>query len=73
MRVFAHFGSDDFIACQQVDVIWPLHMLTKEDPKQHGPRKRLGEKALDSAVAAAFARPAGEAEYSHPSRHDQQG
>jgi len=73
MGVFACFGDHDFVARQQVHIIWPVHMLTKEHPKQHRPRERLGEKALDGTVTAAFSRPAGEAQHRHPSRHHQHG
>ena len=73
MGVFAGFGGHDFIASQQVDLIWTVHMLTKEHPKQHGPWERLGEKALDGAVTAALARPAGDAQHRDPSRHHQHG
>ncbi len=59
MGVFARFGDHNFIASQQVDILWTVHLLTKEHPKQRSPREGLGEKALDSAVTAAFARPAG--------------
>jgi hypothetical protein len=38
MRVFARFGGHNFIAHQQVDFISTVDMLTKEHPKQHGPR-----------------------------------
>jgi hypothetical protein len=71
MGVFACFGGHNFIARQQVDVIRTVDMLTKEHPKQHGPRERLGEKALDGPVTAAWARPAGDAQHRHTSRHDQ--
>jgi hypothetical protein len=57
MGVFARFGDHNFIASQQGDILWTVHMLTKEHPTQRGPREGLGEKALDSALTAAFARP----------------
>src|SRR2546426_10167398 len=69
--VFARFGVYDFIARQQVDVIRPVHMLTKEYPKQHCPRERLGEKALDRTITTAWACPAGEAQHGHSSCHPQ--
>jgi hypothetical protein len=71
--MFAGFGDDDLIANQQVDLIWTVDMLTKEHPKQHGPRESLGEKTLDGAVTPAFARPAGEPEHRNPARHHQHG
>src|SRR5437764_8892831 len=49
-----------------------LDMLTKEHPKQHGPRECLGEKALHGPITAAWARPAGDAQHRHASRHDHQ-
>src|SRR5262245_54947210 len=48
-------------------------MLTKEYPKQHRPREDGGEQALDGAIAAAFAGPAGEAQHRDASRYPQQG
>jgi hypothetical protein len=69
--VFARFGGYDLIARQQVDVIWPVHMLTKEYPKQHGPRERLGEKTLDRPITTALAGPAGEAQHGHSPCHPQ--
>ncbi len=59
MGVFARCGDHHFSASQQVDILWTVHLLTQEHPQQRGPREGLGEKALDSAVTAAFARPAG--------------
>ena len=72
MGVLARFGGYDFIADQQVDFISTVEMLTKEHPKQHGPRQYLGEKALHRPITAAWARPAGDAQHRHASRHDQQ-
>jgi hypothetical protein len=63
----------DFVANQQVDLIWTMDMLTKEHPKQHGPGEGLGEKALDGAVPPAFARPAGDPQHRDPARHNQHG
>jgi len=60
MCVCARFGDDDFIAAQEIDIIGTIHMVTKEDPKQQRPRDHCGKKALDSAIAAAFASPARE-------------
>jgi hypothetical protein len=73
MGVFARFGRHDFIAHQQVDLPWTVDMLTKEHPKQRGPRERLGEKALHRAVTAAFSSPAGEAQHCDPSSHHEHG
>jgi len=66
------FGGHDFIAHQQGDRIRTVDMLTKEHPKQHGPRERLREKALDGPVTAALPRPAGDAQHGYASRHGQQ-
>ena len=71
--VFARFGHHHFVANQQGDLIWTVAMLTKEHPKQHGPREGLGEKALDGAVTAAFARPARDPQHRDPSRQHQHG
>jgi hypothetical protein len=59
--VCARFGGHDLIAHQQVAIVWTVDMPTKEHPKQDGPWEGLGEKALDGAVTATFACPAGEA------------
>src|SRR2546430_12976874 len=47
-------------------------MLMEEHPKQDRPRHDRGEHALDGAIAAAFAGPAGYAQHRHPSRHHEQ-
>ena len=73
MGVLAGFGDDDFIASDEVDISRAVHMLTKEHPKQHRPRDDGGEKALDGAIAAAFAGPAGDAQHRDASGHHQQG
>ena len=44
MGVFPRFGGYDFVACQQVDLIRTVDMLTKKHPKQHGPREGPVEK-----------------------------
>ena len=72
MRALASFGDDDFIARHEVDVTRTVHMVPEEDPKQDAPRDDRGEKALDGAIAAAFARPAGHAEHGDTSGHHQE-
>src|SRR5215467_13099391 len=72
MRVLAGFGDDDVIAGNEVDVTRTVPLVPEEDPKQEAPREDRGEKALDGAVAAAFARPAGHAEHSDASGHHQE-
>ena len=67
------FGGNDLIACQHVDILWTVHMLAKEHPKQDGPWECLGEKTLDGAVTAAWACPARDAEHRDPSRHREHG
>ena len=59
--VCLRFGGHDFSAHQEVDLLSPVDMLSKEHPKQRGPRERLGKKALHRPITAARARPAGEA------------
>ena len=71
--MFARFGGHDFIAHQEVDLIRTVDMLTKEHPKQGGPREHRREKALHRAVTAPWACPAGEAQHGDPSRHHQHG
>ena len=61
MGVLAGFRDDDFIASDAVDISRAVHMLTKEHPKQHRPREDGGKPALDGAITAAFASPAGDA------------
>ena len=69
MRALPGFGDDDFIACDEVDVTWTMHMAPEECPKQDAPRDDRGEKALGGAIAAAFAGPARHAYHRHPPCH----
>jgi hypothetical protein len=73
MGVLAGFRDDDFIASDEVDISRAVHMLTKEHPKQHRPREDGGEQALDGAIAAAFAGPAGEAQHRDAPSYHQSG
>ena len=73
MGVLADFRDDDFIASDEVDISRAVHMLTKEHPKQHRPREDGGKPALDGAITAAFASPAGDAQHRDASSHHQQG
>src|SRR5262249_40449032 len=72
MRVLAGCGDDDVIARDEVDVTRTVQMVPEEDPKQEAPREDRGEKALDGAIAAAFACPAGHAEHGDASGHYQE-
>lgn len=72
MRVLAGFGDDDVIARDEVDVTRTVQMVPEEDPKQESPREDRGEKTLDGAIAAAWARPAGHAEHGDASGHYQE-
>src|SRR5215475_1202163 len=72
MRARTSFGDDDVIARDEVDVTRTVHMVPEEDPKQEPPREDRGEKALDGAIAAACACPAGHAEHGDASGHDQE-
>ena len=71
--MLAGFRDDDFIASDAVDLSGAVHMVPKKHPKQHPPREDGGEQALDSAIAPAFAGPAGDAQHRDASSHDQQG
>src|SRR5215831_12215395 len=73
MGVLAGFRDDDVIASDEVDIRGAVHMLTKEHPKQHRPREDGGEQALDGAIAAACASPAGDAQHRDASSHHQHG
>ena len=73
LGVFAGFRDDDFIACDEIDIRRAMHLLTKDPPKQHRPREDGGEQALDGAIAAAFACPAGEAQHGDASSDHEQG
>ena len=73
MGMFAGFGGHDFIAYEQVALTWTVDMVTKEHPKQGGPRDHRREKALHRAVTTPLAGPAGDAEHGDPSRHHQHG
>jgi hypothetical protein len=66
------FGDDDFITHEQVDLLRPIYMVPEEHPKQHGPRYHRCEKALNSTVTPAIARPAGNAEHRDASCHHQE-
>jgi hypothetical protein len=72
MRARAGFGDDDVIARDEVDVTRTVEMVAEEDPKQEAPRDNRGEKALDGAIAATFARPAGHTEHGNTSGHHQE-
>ena len=73
MSVLARFGDHNCIACQQIDILWTVQMLTKEHPKQDGPREYRGEKALHGPITAPFVGPPGKAQHGDAPRHDQQG
>ena len=72
MGARAGFGDDDVIARDEVDVTRTVQIVPEEDPKQEAPRDDGGEKALDGAIAAAFAGPAGHAEHGDASGHYQE-
>ena len=67
------FRDDDFITRNAVDIRRAVQMVTKEHPKQHRPREDGREQALDSAITATFAGPAGDAQHGDASSHHQQG
>ena len=71
MGVLAGFRDDNFIASDEVDISRTVQVLTKEHPKQHRPREDGREQALDGAIAAAFAGPAGEAQHRDASSYHQ--
>jgi hypothetical protein len=71
--MLAGFRNDDCIASDAVAISRAVHLLTKEPPKQHRPREDGREQALDGAIAAAFAGPAGDASHREASSHHQQG
>ena len=73
MGVLAGFRDDDFITRNAVDIRRAVQMVTKEHPKQHRPREDGREQALDGAIAAACAGPAGDAQHGDASSHHQQG
>ena len=73
MGVLTSFRDDDFITRHAVDIRRAVQMVTKEHPKQHRPREDGREQALDSAIAAACAGPAGDAQHGDASGHHQQG
>src|ERR671932_690383 len=72
MRVLAGFGDNDVIARHEVDVTWTVQMMPEEDPKQDAPRDEGGEKALDGAIAAAWACPARDTSHRYAPRHGHQ-
>ena len=72
MRARASFGDDDFSARDEGDVTWTVQMVPAEDPQQEAPREDRGDTALDGAIAAALARPAGHAEHGNASGHHEE-
>jgi hypothetical protein len=60
-RARAGCGDDDCIARAEVDVTRTGHRVPEADPQQEAPREDRGDKALDGAIAAVWARPAGHA------------
>jgi len=73
MGVLAGLRDDDCIACDEGDLSRAVHRLPQEHPKQHRPREDGGKPALDGAIAAAFASPAGDAQHRDASSPHQQG
>ncbi len=69
----ARFGDHHCVASQQVGICPMVHMLTKEHPKQSRPRDHGAKKALHRALAAAFPRPARNAQHRDASSHSQHG
>src|SRR5262249_12597574 len=69
MGVLAGFGDDDLIARHQVDRSWGVQMVAKEHPKEDPPGENRGKKALDRAIATAFAGPAREPYHRHSPCH----
>jgi hypothetical protein len=72
MRALAGCGDDAFIARNEGDVTRTVPMVPEADPQQEAPRADRGDKALDGALAAAWARPAGHAEPGDASGHHQE-
>ena len=60
MGMVARFGGANFIPDPQGDILGTGHMLTKDQPKQGGPREHGGEQTLDGPGTAALAGPARE-------------
>jgi len=71
--VLAPFGGHALIASQQVDILWTVHMLTKEHPKPRSLWDHRGEKALHGTKATPFAGPPGKAQHRDAPSHDQHG
>ena len=53
------------------DILWTVHMVPQEHPKERRPRDHGGEKALHGPITAPFVGPAGHAPHCHPTGHRQ--
>ena len=73
MGVLAGFGDHGFIATQEIDIVTLKEVRPKEEPEQRSPGQGGSEKALDRAIAATLARPAGNTQHGDSSVHHQQG
>ena len=67
----ARFADHHLIAGQNVDIVWPMQMLTEEHPEQHRPGQHRGEEALHRAIATTLAGPARDAKHGDPPGHCQ--
>jgi hypothetical protein len=73
MGVLARCGHHDVIASQEGGIRGARQVVTKEHPKQRGPRDHRGEKTLHSPITAPWAGPTGQASHRDAPRHDQPG
>ncbi len=71
MGGLAGFGHDDLVASEQIDIIGLEEMLAKEAPEELHPGEGGGEEALDGAIAATVATPAGDAQHRDAAGHGQ--
>ena len=55
MGALARFGDDDFVAHEEVDILGPIHLMSKEHPKERGPRYHRREKTLHRPITAPSA------------------
>ncbi len=72
-RVFARFGHDGFITANEIDMVGAQEMGAKEEPEERGPGKGSMKEPLDGAIAAAVARPAGDAQHGDTAGHGEHG
>jgi hypothetical protein len=71
MGVWTRCRDHDFIASPEIDLSWPVQMLTQEHPKPRGPGPHRGEKTWPGPITAPWPSPPGQAQHGDAACHDQ--